>query len=159
VPIPLAEEPTLAAVERHSWPDPLDPGRYRGLKDRARQLHRETDYAVVLDLNCAFFLRCCELRGWENFYMDLVADTEFAEALMDRYLAIRLPWRSGPARGGGQRRHRGGDQRRPGDDERTLISPALYRALIKPARSARLTFSRRAQAPSGTITPMGPSIR
>jgi len=24
------------------------------------------DYAVVVDLNCAFFLRCCELRGWRT---------------------------------------------------------------------------------------------
>jgi uroporphyrinogen decarboxylase len=87
---PFAQDNSLAAINRHRWPDPDDAGRYRGLKEKARSLRRETDYAVVLDLNCAFFVRCCELRGWENFYTDLVADVTFAEALMDRYLDLRL---------------------------------------------------------------------
>ena len=85
-----AEDATLSTINRFRWPDPHDPGRYRGLREKVRHLHRETEYAVVVDLNCAFFLRCCELRGWENFYMDLVANVKFAEALMDRYLELRL---------------------------------------------------------------------
>ena len=84
------KEDTLPAIERHIWPNPDDPGRYRGLKERARKLYQETDYAIVLQVNCSFFLRCAELRGWENFYMDLVGNPKFACALMDRYLDIRL---------------------------------------------------------------------
>ena len=162
---PLAEEATLAAAERHSWPDPLDPGRYRGLKDRARRLHRETDYAVVLDLNCAFFLRCCELRGWENFYMDLVADTEFAEALMDRYLEIRLAMAE-------RALQEVGDSVDivvvTSDDlgmtERTLISPALYRALIKPRQKRTFDFfkartgAKRYYHTDGAIYPLIPDL-
>ena len=130
---PFAEDPTRSTIESYPWPDPLNPGRYRGLRETARRLHRETDYAVVLDVNCAFFLRCCELRGWENFYTDLVADVPFAEALMDRYLAIRLAMAERALE-------------EVGDDvdvvmvtsddlgmtQDTLISPSLYRALIKP---------------------------
>ena len=44
---------------------------------------------MVLNVNCAFFLRCAELRGWENFYMDMVRNREFAYALMERYLFLR----------------------------------------------------------------------
>ena len=138
---PFAQDNSLAVIDRHPWPDPSDPGRYRGLKDKARRLHRETDYAVVLDLNCAFFLRCCELRGWENFYMDLLAEVEFAEALMDRYLDIRLAMAARALQ-------------EVGDDvdiimvtsddlgmtDRTLISPALYRALIKPRQKRTFDF-------------------
>ena len=87
---PFADETAISAIERYGWPDPTDPGRYRGLREKARHLRRETDYAIVLDLNCSFFLRCCELRGWENFYTDLVDNVEFSEALMDRFLEIRL---------------------------------------------------------------------
>ena len=136
---PFAEDPTLSAIESYPWPDPLNPGRYRGLREKARQLHRETDYAVVLDVNCAFFLRCCELRGWENFYTDLVADVPFAEALMDRYLEIRLAMAV-------RALEEVGDNvdvvMVTSDDlgmtEGPLISPALYRALIKPRQ--RRTF-------------------
>jgi uroporphyrinogen decarboxylase len=130
---PFAEDPTRSAIDSYPWPDPLNPGRYRGLREKARRLHRETDYAVVLDVNCAFFLRCCELRGWENFYTDLVADVPFAEALMDRYLELRLAMAERALE-------------EVGDDvdvvmvtsddlgmtQGTLISPSLYRALIKP---------------------------
>ena len=130
---PFAEDPTLSAIESYPWPDPLNPGRYRGLREKARQLHHETDYAVVLDVNCAFFLRCCELRGWENFYTDLVADAPFAEALMDRYLEIRLAMAE-------RALEEVGDNvdvvMVTSDDlgmtEGPLISPALYRTLIKP---------------------------
>jgi len=140
---PFAEDGSLAAIDRHPWPDPLDPGRYRGLRERARRLHRETDFAVVLDVNCAFFLRCCELRGWENFYTDLLAEPEFAKALMDRYLDIRLTMAERALQ-------------EVGDDvdivmvtsddlgmtDRTLISPALYRALVKPRQKRTFDFFR-----------------
>ncbi len=130
---PFAEDPTRSAIESHPWPDPLNPGRYRGLRERARRLHRETGYAVVLDVNCAFFLRCCELRGWENFYTDLVADVPFAEALMDRYLEIRLAMAV-------RALEEVGDAvdvvMVTSDDlgmtQGPLISPSLYRTLIKP---------------------------
>lgn len=140
---PLAEDNSLAAIERHRWPDPADPGRYRGLKEKARRLRRETNYAVVLDLNCSFFLRCCELRGWENFYADLVADVAFAEALMDRYLAVRLAVAERALK-------------EVGDDvdiimvssddlgmtEGPLVSPALYRKLVKPRQKRTFDFFR-----------------
>lgn len=130
---PFADDPTRSAIERYPWPDPTNPGRYRGLREKARRLRRETEYAVVLDVNCAFFLRCCELRGWENFYTDLVADAEFAEALMDRYLEIRLAMAE---RALAEVEDNVDIVMVTSDDlgmtEGTLISPALYRSLIKP---------------------------
>ncbi|MHB9091116.1 MAG: hypothetical protein ACYC7H_06825, partial [Chloroflexota bacterium] len=42
---PFAEDGTLSALDRHPWPDPDDPGRYRGLREKARRLYEETDYA------------------------------------------------------------------------------------------------------------------
>jgi uroporphyrinogen decarboxylase len=140
---PLAEAATLSAIERHRWPDPHDPGRYRDLRDKARHLHRETDYAVVVDLNCAFFLRCCELRGWENFYVDLVANVEFAETLMDRYLDIRLAI----AERALQEVEDNVDIVMVTSDDlgmidRPLVSPALYRSLIKPRQKRTFDFFR-----------------
>ncbi|MHB1134428.1 MAG: uroporphyrinogen decarboxylase family protein [Chloroflexota bacterium] len=87
---PFAEDASLAAITRYPWPDPEDPGRYRGLREKARRLRQETDYALVLDADCTFFDGCGMLRGWEDFYSDLLINREFAEALMDRYLEIKL---------------------------------------------------------------------
>ena len=38
------DEPTLQDLEKNEWPDP---GRYRGLRERARELHEGTDCAVT----------------------------------------------------------------------------------------------------------------
>jgi uroporphyrinogen decarboxylase len=138
---PLAEVDTMAGAERHSWPDPNDPGRYRELREHARELHEETDYAVVLQVNCAFFLRCAELRGWENFYMDLAADPEFACALMNHYLDIRL-----------RMAERALEEVADhvdvvvvttddlGMTDRTIVSPTMYRELIKPIQKRMFDF-------------------
>jgi uroporphyrinogen decarboxylase len=162
---PLAEEATLSAIERYRWPDPTDPGRYRDLREKSRRLHQETDYAVVLDLNSSFFLRCCELRGWENFYMDLVENVAFAEALMDRFLEIRLVI-------AGRALQEVGDNidivMVTSDDlgmtDRPLISPALYRSLIKPRQKRTFDFFRARTAAKlychtdGAIYPLLPDL-
>lgn len=140
---PFAEDAALSAIERYRWPDPTDPGRYRDLRETARHLHRETEYAVVLDLNCSFFLRCCELRGWENFYRDLVENVAFAVALMDRFLEIRLTI-------AGRALQEAEDNidivMVTSDDlgmiDRPLVSPALYRSLIKPRQKRTFDFFR-----------------
>lgn len=141
---PLAEDGTLSAIEQHRWPDPDDPGRYRGLREEAIRLREETDYAVVANLNCAFFLRCAELRGWENFYVDLVANQRFAEALMDRYLELRLAMAERALRELGELVDVvmvSSDDL--GMSDRTIVSPELYRALIKPRQKRTFDFFRR----------------
>lgn len=140
---PLADDATMSAIASHRWPDPDDPGRYLGLRERARYLHEETSYAVVANLNCSFFLRCFELRGWSNFYIDLAANTEFAEALMDRYLDIRL-------RIAELAMEQIGEYIDvvvvSGDDlgmiDRPLISPPMYRELVKPRQKRTFDFFR-----------------
>jgi uroporphyrinogen decarboxylase len=138
---PFADEGALSAIDGYRWPDPNDPGRVRGLREKVRHLHRETEYAVVVDLNCSFFLRCCELRGWENFYVDLVGNTEFAEELMDRFLSFRLAVADRALREVGENADivmvTSDDL---GGTDQTLISPALYRSLIWPRQKRTFDF-------------------
>lgn len=106
-------------------------------------MYEDTDFAVVLDVNCAFFLRCAELRGWENFYYDLAANPEFACALMDRYLDIRLRMAEKAL---AQVRDNIDIVMVTSDDlgmnDRTLISPEMYRELIKPRQKRTFDFFR-----------------
>ncbi|MDP6059271.1 MAG: uroporphyrinogen decarboxylase family protein [Pirellulaceae bacterium] len=141
----LAESPitddTMDAIDRHPWPDPEDPGRYRGLREKARELHEETDYAVVLNVNSAFFLRCAELRGWENFYMDMAGNPEFAYALMERYLEIRLRMAERALEEVGEHIDivfTSSDDL--GMTDRTIVSPEMYRQLIKPLQKKTFDF-------------------
>jgi uroporphyrinogen decarboxylase len=138
---PLAEDDSMEAIEKHRWPDPAEPGRYRGLREKAKALHKDTNYAVVLQVNCAFFLRCAELRGWENFYMDLAANPEFAVALMEKYLDIRLRMAEKALEEVGENIDIvmvSSDDL--GMTDRTLVSPDMYRRLIKPLQKKTFAF-------------------
>jgi uroporphyrinogen decarboxylase len=141
---PMEEGGTISAIERYPWPDPENPGRYRGLRERARYLHEETDYAVVANLNCAFFLRCFEMRGWANFYMDLAANVDFAEKLMDRFLDIKLRIAELALEQIGEYI----DVAMVSSDDlgmidRPLISPAMYRELVKPRQKRTFDLFRK----------------
>ena len=39
-------EPSIEDMEAMNWPDPEDPARYAGLRERALDLRRQTDYAL-----------------------------------------------------------------------------------------------------------------
>lgn len=67
------------------WPDPYDPERVEGLREEARDLYENTDYAIVADIMCRGpFELAVKLRGYERFLMDLHLDPRFAMALLDK---------------------------------------------------------------------------
>ena len=80
------QEATLGDLDACPWPDPLNPGRTRGLGEKARALHQETDYAVILSLPVGFVHLSQYLRGYEQWLMDIVLNPRFLDALMDRTL-------------------------------------------------------------------------
>lgn len=135
---PLAE-PSIEAMRRMSWPDPADPARYRGLRERVTELRASTDRALFGMAPCGhdLFNQLLRVRGMEEGLVDLVANVEFAEAFLERltativtaqelflaevgdlidvhFAADDLAGQSGP-----------------------LVSPATWRKLVKP-RQARI---------------------
>jgi len=132
-------EPSLEALKSMAWPDPADPARYRGLRQRVQQLRHSTSRALFSIAPCGhdLFNQLLRVRGMENGLMDLLLNEEFAVAFLDRltdsiitaqtlflsevgdlvdvhFAADDLSGQHGP-----------------------LISPDLYRRLIKP-REARI---------------------
>jgi uroporphyrinogen decarboxylase len=87
------KESTIDAIKRYQWPDPDDPGRFAGVRERAKALYDTTEYALVLDmLGLGVFEQTWALRGFENFLLDLAMNPDFAEALLQRmadyYIAL-----------------------------------------------------------------------
>jgi uroporphyrinogen decarboxylase len=87
---PLSTVETLKDIENRNWPDPDDPGRTRGLREKAARLYRSTDYALVGHMgDTSIFQACTMIRGMEQFLTDLVINKEFAHALLERVLEIQ----------------------------------------------------------------------
>jgi uroporphyrinogen decarboxylase len=88
---PLAEA-SLDDLETYPWPDPDDPVRYAGLKEKARQLYENTDYAIIADVPV---MGICDsallfLRGAQQFFMDMVRDQIFVNRLFEILLELHL---------------------------------------------------------------------
>ncbi len=81
---PLAGDAEIADLRKYPWPDPHDPGRVRGLGESARRLRQETDYAVVLNMPGGIVHQAQFLRGFEDWFADLIANPTFFSALMEK---------------------------------------------------------------------------
>lgn len=77
-------------IGRFPWPDPYAPGRTDGLREEVERLYNETDYAIkaVVPMN-SFLEFSLWMRGFEQFFVDLAWDEDFANALLDKELELQ----------------------------------------------------------------------
>jgi uroporphyrinogen decarboxylase len=87
---PVLAQASMEDLRRYRFPDPRDAGRFEGLGERARDLYKKTDFALVGGNIQALFYIGWVLRGMEQFMMDVVINTEFANYLMDRIVEWHL---------------------------------------------------------------------
>ena len=125
-------EPNLSDLEKVSWPDPADPGRYRGLREHAQQLSETTDFAIVLNIGPGPMHLAQFLRGFGAWLEDSLLHQTFFEGLLDRITDIYVEIIDRALAATSEYV----DVVAYGDDLGTqkgpLIRPALYRQLIKP---------------------------
>ncbi len=129
-------DPTLQDLAEFDWPDPADSGRFQGLRERAKNLHEATDYAVILNFNVGPVHQCQYLRGYATWLEDLLLRPTFAEALIDRITDIFIQIANRALEEAGDYV----DLVMYGDDiatqNATLFRPDLYRKMIKPRHKA-----------------------
>jgi uroporphyrinogen decarboxylase len=133
---PLAEA-TAADLEDYPFPDGGDPTRFTGLREQAQELRRETPYALSTGIGGVVYETCWYTRGLERWYVDMIEDPGFCEALLDKVLAFWLDYyRAFLAEIGDLV-----DVVMIGDDiagqDGPLFSPRFYRSVVKP-RQKRL---------------------
>ena len=123
---------TAADLDRYPWPDPRDPKRTAGLAEELKRLSA-TDYAVVgVPSSLNIFERAMLLRGYEQILLDLAMDPEFVHKLFRRLMEFNIAVYTDFLRiAGGQI-----EAIRVADDlggtQAPLISPRMYRELLKP---------------------------
>lgn len=130
---PLKGATSIADIEAHAWPDPDDPAQFAGLGERARHLHATTGFVLGADaIKAGPLMSALQIRGYEQFFVDLVVNPEFADALLRRITELlKHMWTRFMAEVGPyvQIAYVTDDL---GTQTSLLISPRLYRARIKP---------------------------
>ncbi len=81
---------TVADIDRYPWPDAEASHRVGGLRERARRLHEETDYAVVLSVGHSSFAPSQRLRGFAELMEDLVLQPALAEAVLEHVTDVTV---------------------------------------------------------------------
>jgi uroporphyrinogen decarboxylase len=141
---PVMTEPSLEALEKFAWPDVDDPARYEGLRQQAQRLREESPYALVghCDFGQDVLGHFLNVRGYVEAMLDLAAQPDFAEAFMEGVTRLAM-------RAWGHFLEQVGDLLDVvafyddlGMQDRPLVSPAMYRRMIKP-RHARIIAAMR----------------
>lgn len=83
---PLADCETAEDVlNADCWPDPEDPAQFAGLRERAKHLHETTGYVLGADaIKAGPLMSALQMRGYQQFFMDLVINPELSDALMGK---------------------------------------------------------------------------
>ena len=112
--------------------------------DRAKKLYVETEYAVVGNLWVHLLAAGQDLRGYENFMVDLVINKKLAHRLLERQLEAYLPRIESYIDAVGEYI----DIIQVNDDLGTqdgpMLSPSLYREMIKPYHKMLWGFIKKA---------------
>ncbi len=76
---------TVKDLDDFPWPNPHDPDQFKGLREQAKYLFENTGYVIGADaIKAGPLMSALQMRGYEQFFMDMVLDVEFADALLDR---------------------------------------------------------------------------
>ena len=137
---PLAQA-SIEDVYSYKGPDFKDKSRVYKMKDEAQFLSKYTDYAITGDFGGpGIFETAWFLRGFEQFLVDLKQDEKFACALLDKVLEMLKEQYDLFLIEIGKYIHVvpvGDDM---GSQYGPIISPELYRKLIKPRHAEWIKF-------------------
>jgi uroporphyrinogen decarboxylase len=128
---PLAEA-TVEDLDEYPFPDGSDPSRFVGLRERALEMRENTPYALSSTICGVSYETCWYMRGLERWFMDMIENPAFCEALIDRTSGYWVDWMAGFLGEVGDLL----DVIMIGDDLAgqygPLFSPQFYRAVVRP---------------------------
>jgi uroporphyrinogen decarboxylase len=141
---PLADATTLDEIERYPWPDMDDPTRVAHMAGEAARLAADGEYAIMAAPWLLFPLeRAFAMQGMDRFLMNAALYPDFAEALLRRIAGLceRLLGHVLDAVGDKIDIIKIGDDL--GTQQSLLMSPGMYRTLLKPIHADLIASIRR----------------
>ena len=91
---PLAEA-TIDDLDNFPFPDGSDPTRFTGVRDTALKMRNETPYAISTGIGGVVYEYCWYMRGLERWFIDMIENPGFCEALLDKTLKFWMDYHSG----------------------------------------------------------------
>ncbi len=131
---------TRSDIVSHDWPDPHDPGYTRGLRERVRAQRASTDCALVLNISI-YPVQCSQfIRGFEDWFLGMAASPRLMTFLFDLLTDIMLGTVGDVLDEVGDLVDVVSVSDDVGMQDRTTVSPEMYRRLIKPSQARAFRF-------------------
>ncbi len=128
---PLAEA-TIKDIANYPFPLGSDMSRFTEVRQKAQQMRKETPYAICTGIGGVVYEYCWYMRGLERWFMDMLDNPAFCEALLEQTLKFWLDYYTGFMKEVGDLV----DVIMIGDDlagqHGPLFSPDFYRTVVKP---------------------------
>jgi uroporphyrinogen decarboxylase len=143
--LPLASEDlTVEDVKNYNWPRP-DKTLTAGLREKALKYYNEGEYAIgvyrVLEAGIFGSIHNF-LRGMQQFFIDLVSDEDLANALLDGMLETQEAYYGAVLDEIGDLVDYVETEDDMGMTHGPLVSPEIYKSMIKPRHAALYAFIR-----------------
>src|SRR5688572_10719175 len=134
---PLVGIDTIEGLRDYAWPTPDQFGDVGGLKAQAEHLYNNTDYAIALrrpGIRGGLLDKGGDLRGMEQFMMDLALDPDYCRAMMEIMAEIYVAVYTSALKEIGPYVQMVEAQDDLGAQLQPLISPTTWREIIKPSQ-------------------------
>lgn len=132
----------MGDIEKFSWPN-LEGSIMKGLRREIERLSEENNCAIALSIAgymAGIFEIASWVRGYQDFYLDLARNSPIAHSLLDKATDLKIAYWDTVLNEVGdlvQIAIEGDDL---GTQNRTIISPNMYRKLIKPRHREIFNF-------------------
>jgi uroporphyrinogen decarboxylase len=163
---PMTGDMTIFDLSQYKWPDPLDDARTAQFPGRLEESGKLGSYAFVMHgVSSGLLEMALRLRGFEQMFMDLVLDPGLVCSILDRVVEFKIAYWEKALDEVGEDILVAVEADDLGTQDSLLISPEMYRKLIKP-RQAKLFSSIKRRAPHvkvflhscGAIRPLIPDL-
>jgi uroporphyrinogen decarboxylase len=138
---PMKNAKTIEEIENYPWPDMNDLFRVAHVKEEARKLAEQNEYAIIGTPWLLFPLeRAFAMQGMDTFLVNLMKRPDFAEALLKKIASLckELMGRFLDAAGENLDIIKIGDD--IGMQNSLLMSPKVYRQILKPIHADYIAF-------------------
>jgi uroporphyrinogen decarboxylase len=138
---PLKGEISEGDVDGYPWPDPTDPARFTGLRERARQSAEVDKEGVVIGGLCAGILEMVSwMRGYEDYFLDFAGNTKLLGYFLDKMVELKMAYWEKALKEAGEYVSAVVEADDMAGQNGMLISPRAYRNVVKPRHKRLFDF-------------------
>jgi uroporphyrinogen decarboxylase len=138
---PLANLAGVSDLSKYKPPDPVNPGRFAGLRESIQKISSSTNAAIMLmPPYGGMFETGFWLRGYKQFFLDLGGNPKLVEGILDLALQFRLAYWAKALEEAGDLVDVVVEYDDMGHSTSSLISPQMYRRILQPRHRQLVSF-------------------